>query len=90
MLERLHEEDKQNDENQPNVHEHSYYQVLTLCHPDLPYLRKWMTFINREKVDCHVEFNRKNLDIGEDTETVLNSGASSDSAAEMMKASQAR
>lgn len=90
ILDQLYKSDMQHDENKPNVHEHSYYQMLTLCHPDQVYLRKWMTFINREKVDCHVEFNKKNLDIGDETETVLNSGATSDSASEMMQASQAR
>lgn len=90
IIDNLYSSDMQHDGSKPNVHEHSYYQMLTLCHPDQVYLRKWMTFINREKVDCHVEFNKKNLDLVDETETVLNSGATSDSASEMMRASQAR
>lgn len=59
-----------------NVHDHSYFQVLTLCHPDASYIKKWVAYVNREKLDCILEFNKNNLGIVDTTDTVINSGAS--------------
>jgi len=59
-----------------NVHDHSYFQVLTLCHPDEKYIKKWVAFVNREKLDCILEFNKNNLGLVDTKDTVINSGAS--------------
>lgn len=71
IFETLTMRDKQN-----NVHDHSYFQVLTLCHPDEKYIKKWVAFVNREKLDCILEFNKNNLGLVDTKDTVINSGAS--------------
>lgn len=62
-----------------NLHDHSYFQMLTLCHPDVAYINKWVNFVNREKIDCLLEFNKNNLGIADTKDTIINSGASNDS-----------
>ncbi len=37
------------------------YQQLFLCHPDSTIIQKWVLFINREKLDCNIDFNRENF-----------------------------
>jgi len=59
-----------------NLHDHSYFQVLTLCHPDEKYIKRWVAYVNREKLDCVVEFNKANLGYAETKDTIINSGAS--------------
>jgi hypothetical protein len=62
-----------------NMHEHSYFQVLTLCHPDEKYVKKWVAYVNREKLDCVLEYNKSNAGYAETKDTIINSGASTGS-----------
>lgn len=90
VIQQLFQDDQNNVNVNTNVHDHSYYQILTLCHMDETYLKKWMIYLNREKVDCQVDFNRKNFDIAEDTTTVISSGVSDSTSAELLQQAQAR
>ena len=60
----LRNQDKQNSESRKNildnVHDHKYYQMGTFCHNSYEYIEKWVMFINREKFDCVLDFNRAN------------------------------
>lgn len=62
-----------------NMHDHSYFQVLTLCHPDEKYVKKWVAYVNREKLDCILEYNKSNAGYAETKDTIINSGASTGS-----------
>ena len=48
---------------QTNVHDHMYYNLLTLCHDDMDYIERWLMFFNREKFDCSLDYNRGNYNM---------------------------
>lgn len=64
------------EDNVANLHDHAYYQVLTLCHQDSLYVKKWVAYVNREKLDCMIEYNKANLGMVDSKTTIINSGAS--------------
>lgn len=61
------------------MHDHSYFQVLTLCHPDEKYVKKWVAYVNREKLDCILEYSKTNAGYSETKDVIINSGASTGS-----------
>ena len=80
MLSYLYKNDEDHDNLNKNVHNHEYFSALTLCHNDIAYINKWILYINREKLDCNIEFNSQNVNgddmYGESSDVVMNSGSS--------------
>ena len=54
-----------------NLHKNTYYDMLTLCHPNYQTINKLNIFMNREKYDCWYEYNAKNMGIRVKTESTM-------------------
>jgi len=61
---RKNDNDYPNNVNSNNLHNHKYYEIMTLCHQNKNYIEKWIEYLNREKFDCNMEYNAKNVGMG--------------------------
>ncbi len=44
---------------QGSQHEHAYFELLTLCHPEKNTATKYRLFLNRLKISCEVDFRKQ-------------------------------
>ncbi len=48
---------------------------MTLCHQNKNYIEKWIEYLNREKFDCNMEYNAKNVGMGKQEDSSMYMGS---------------